>query len=145
MSKRTRRIYCQVNGCSNDSVSKPEMSFFTIPSDPERRLKWLHLIDRKELIGKNIQCHRLCEVHFSKDVIKTYPFRKLLAKDSLPSLFLPVTKRDNQTQTSETYSSISRLAIPKIEKIDLPANSSEETLTENNKAKRRKYCTVTKL
>ncbi|CAG4992503.1 unnamed protein product [Colias eurytheme] len=134
MSSQGKRLYCQVYGCLNETISNPELTFFKIPTEKERCSQWLRLIDRNDLIGKIKDHYRVCEVHFSKEVIKMNTQRKLLAKGAVPSLFLPVRTRDNQIQTDLP---ISRLTICQIENIDIPANPSSDTEPTDNPRKRK--------
>ncbi|XP_041982453.1 uncharacterized protein LOC121735624 [Aricia agestis] len=105
MSDRNRRsnkskYYCCVFGCFNTNATIPELSFFKLPVEQERRLQWLRLIDREDLINRFQSCHLVCEAHFRKEDITKNNVRKLLTKNCLPSLNLPTDpkKVDKYTQ-----------------------------------------------
>ncbi|RVE45015.1 hypothetical protein evm_010333 [Chilo suppressalis] len=94
------RVYCAVYGCFNSSITNPELSYFRLPADAERRSKWLHLISREDLTNKPPQCYTVCEAHFDDMDILAGTHRKKLKNNSLPSLCLPIIqKKDVQTET----------------------------------------------
>lgn len=94
------RVYCVVYACLNSSTLKPELSFFKLPSDVERRSKWLRLISREDLVDKPPQNYTVCEEHFDTLDILPGTYRKKLKKNSLPCLFLPgLQKKDVHTLT----------------------------------------------
>ncbi|CAK1587967.1 unnamed protein product [Parnassius mnemosyne] len=94
------RTYCIVYGCLNSASSKPELSYFKLPADFERRSQWLRLIAREDLMSKPPQNYTVCEEHFNAMDILTGTHRKKLKTNSLPSLQLPVLqKKDVETLT----------------------------------------------
>ncbi|CAG5053237.1 unnamed protein product [Parnassius apollo] len=93
------KTYCTVFGCLNNNSSNPQLSFFKIPIEHEKRLQWLRLISREDLTNKVPSQHRVCEVHFKAEDVQMKTIRKSLKKNSLPCLHLPtLTKEDKQTQ-----------------------------------------------
>ncbi|CAG4979585.1 unnamed protein product [Parnassius apollo] len=79
MCDNRRRTYCCVFVCLNNS-SIPELSLFRLPIEQDRRLQWLHLIDREYLKNKSQPYHVVCEAHFHPEDIMKNSVRKLLKK-----------------------------------------------------------------
>ncbi|KAL0819239.1 hypothetical protein ABMA28_008484 [Loxostege sticticalis] len=81
----TSRKYCAIFGCNNSSITHPEITFFKLPGNSEKRLQWLQLIHRDDLENKpNFTSYRVCEKHFNSEDVLQSPNRKLLKKNSLP-------------------------------------------------------------
>ncbi|KAH9645499.1 hypothetical protein HF086_007015 [Spodoptera exigua] len=93
---------CSVLECLNTNVSKPTISFFSLPKEPERRAIWLQRISREELLNKPAHSYVVCEEHFDPKSIERKPDRKRLRKGAVPSLKLP----EIRTVTSETQTEI---------------------------------------
>uniref|UniRef100_A0A1E1W8R2 THAP-type domain-containing protein n=1 Tax=Pectinophora gossypiella TaxID=13191 RepID=A0A1E1W8R2_PECGO len=94
------RVYCSVYGCLNSSIYKRQISYFKLPSDTERRLRWLHLIGREDLIEKRAKSYTVCEEHFHIQDILLASHRKNLKKNAIPSLHLPNFQKNEDGQTS---------------------------------------------
>ncbi|XP_073946463.1 protein interacting with Ttk69 and Sin3A isoform X4 [Choristoneura fumiferana] len=103
------RRYCSVFGCLNNSAN-PDLSFFGIPTQGERRLQWLNLIGRGDLISRDTR-NVVCQIHFKdEDINKNNSFRKSLQKNALPCFHLPsLLNEDKLTQTDiATFNSSSQ-------------------------------------
>ena len=65
---------CCVENCSNNAKSQPELNFYFLPSEKQRRQRWLQAIGRAELddYGKVLdktcspktRYHYVCSEHF---------------------------------------------------------------------------------
>uniref|UniRef100_A0A2A4J986 THAP-type domain-containing protein n=1 Tax=Heliothis virescens TaxID=7102 RepID=A0A2A4J986_HELVI len=87
---KKRGIYyqCDVPKCINSSRSKPNIVYFELPNDVERRNEWLELIDRTELMNEPVKNFYVCEEHFHvRDVV--YGKHRTLTATALPALHLP--------------------------------------------------------
>ncbi|XP_060600382.1 THAP domain-containing protein 1 A-like [Ruditapes philippinarum] len=100
---------CCAVGCSNHGMMKRKISFFTFPSDQERRSKWISAVKRinadgsKWLPGKYTV---LCSDHF----IEGKPNRDPAHPDHIPSLFQHVerTPKENQSKLQRFASAVKR-------------------------------------
>ncbi|GBP73926.1 Transposable element P transposase [Eumeta japonica] len=93
------RKYCNVFGCLRNSTTNPELTYFKLPADKERRTQWLQLIERDDLKDRLSNNYCVCEVHFKERDVLVSPNRKLLKKNVLPSLHLPgIRKNEKATQ-----------------------------------------------
>ncbi|CAG4931748.1 unnamed protein product [Colias eurytheme] len=94
------RTNCAVYGCLNSSIANPDLSFFKLPTNCERRSEWLRLICREDLMNKPPHSYTVCQIHFHSMDILSGKNRKKLNINSLPSLHLPAfLKKDAQTLT----------------------------------------------
>ncbi|XP_061719224.1 uncharacterized protein LOC133526562 [Cydia pomonella] len=98
---KINRTYCAVYGCLSNNIKNPDFSFFSIPSKYEIRLRWLQVMARMDLIG-SYRYHRVCEEHFQPEDILLKSTRRLLKKNVMPTLKLPVTSAVAQTPAEET-------------------------------------------
>uniref|UniRef100_A0A1Y1K167 THAP-type domain-containing protein n=1 Tax=Photinus pyralis TaxID=7054 RepID=A0A1Y1K167_PHOPY len=81
--------HCSVLECSNNTKNSGSFySYFSFPSDPEIRVKWLRAIGRD--INYLIVHERVCSEHFTKDVIIKEGSKRLLKKGAIPSLNIPL-------------------------------------------------------
>ncbi|KAI8425465.1 LOW QUALITY PROTEIN: hypothetical protein MSG28_007210 [Choristoneura fumiferana] len=85
--------YCAVYTCLHNYKTHPHLAYFSIPTPPKRRLKWLKKIRRMDILrnGKVSGYHRVCEVHFKpEDIGRTASgARKRLLARAAPALRLP--------------------------------------------------------
>ena len=82
--------FCVVPGCSNDSVSHPNLSFHRLPLKKKSLLKmWMHKIGRKNLpLNSN---SRVCSNHFINSTGRNRLRRDEFPTENLPSLPTQVT------------------------------------------------------
>eukprot|EP00096_Caligus_rogercresseyi_P013183 TRINITY_DN5861_c0_g1_i1.p1 TRINITY_DN5861_c0_g1~~TRINITY_DN5861_c0_g1_i1.p1 ORF type:complete len:288 (+),score=-4.88 TRINITY_DN5861_c0_g1_i1:361-1224(+) len=80
-SRKTR------NPAEHDHKTEDQRSlnFFSFPSDPVLRNKWVHNCRRKD--WKPSKWSRLCSKHFKKDLISRRPFKCVLANGAIPTIF----------------------------------------------------------
>ncbi|XP_063625611.1 uncharacterized protein LOC134797318 [Cydia splendana] len=96
---KINRTYCAVYGCLNNNIKNPDFSFFSIPREAEIRLRWLQVICRMDLTSYGY--HRVCEEHFKPEDILVKATRRLLKKDVMPTLKLPVNVAGVQSPAEE--------------------------------------------
>uniref|UniRef100_A0A2A4K503 THAP-type domain-containing protein n=1 Tax=Heliothis virescens TaxID=7102 RepID=A0A2A4K503_HELVI len=102
--------YCAVFGCLNSAVLNPELSFFRLPTNNQRRALWLHLISREELQDRNPNSFAVCEVHFDPRAIIGGNSRKVLRTLTVPTRNLP-TKDSLQKETqTEIRTTVNKFA-----------------------------------
>ncbi|XP_063536845.1 uncharacterized protein LOC134746407 [Cydia strobilella] len=96
---KINRTYCAVSGCLSNNIKNPDYSFFSIPREKEIRLRWLQVISRMDLTTYSY--HRVCEEHFKPEDILVKSTRRLLKKDVMPTLKLPVNVAVVQSPAEE--------------------------------------------
>ncbi|PZC73985.1 hypothetical protein B5X24_HaOG208474 [Helicoverpa armigera] len=102
MEQQKKTYYnCSVDGCFNSTINS-ELSFFSLPVDSERKTEWLRLMHREDLKDKTCLRARVCEAHFCPNSIILRSNRKMLKRNSVPQLLLPLPIHnfaDKETQT----------------------------------------------
>ncbi|CAH2034581.1 unnamed protein product, partial [Iphiclides podalirius] len=103
-------IRCIVDGCRN-MEKDTDLTFYVIPANPERRVKWLKAIGRTDLLDNMYirqMGYRVCSIHFEnsdifevsiKRVLQHVTPSKYLSSDSYP----PNNTRTVSTQTLDVY------------------------------------------
>lgn len=99
---------CAVVGCKTDYQSKnfaKELMFFRFPNDNTLRKLWLNACKRADKV--NVENARICSKHFDKNSYeRNLKFellgysarnRRLLKRDALPTLNLPMIKVKEST------------------------------------------------
>ncbi|KAI8425636.1 hypothetical protein MSG28_011450 [Choristoneura fumiferana] len=74
----------------------------------DTRTEWLRLINREDLIDSSCFRARVCEAHFSPDCIIMNSSRKLLKRNSIPRLLLPLPNNNSKgiqavIETADAY------------------------------------------
>ncbi|CAH0595270.1 unnamed protein product [Chrysodeixis includens] len=101
--------YCSVNNCMNTDANYPELLFFPLPLEVERRALWLRLIRREELQDRVDHVYYICAEHFEPSRIAGTLLRRRLKKRAVPILKLPVRRpqvQETQTEGNETSNTL---------------------------------------
>uniref|UniRef100_A0A1E1WQ08 THAP-type domain-containing protein n=1 Tax=Pectinophora gossypiella TaxID=13191 RepID=A0A1E1WQ08_PECGO len=108
--RKKNKRYCLARGCVNSDKKMPNLSFFSLPKDAERRRKWLTVLNRQDILSKEdikIKSYVVCSMHFDDSVVK---ITKQLKADAVPSIFLPNTLKNIDSsdvqKMNETITSI---------------------------------------
>lgn len=101
---------CAVYGCAVDNMCKgfvPGTMFFSFPKDKEMQAVWKQRCKRKDTF--NIKFARVCSKHFIESDYERNLKHELLGytpakhrplkKDAVPSIHLPTTKQQSQSNS----------------------------------------------
>lgn len=65
---------CSVNGCDSYKYGKKTVYFHRFPKNSDLSLKWIQFCESKKNI--NVNCARICSLHFKDDDYKPETYNK---------------------------------------------------------------------
>ncbi|GFN93904.1 52 kda repressor of the inhibitor of the protein kinase [Plakobranchus ocellatus] len=91
VKKRETGQWCSAINCSNNRVSRPDLSFFRFPKDEERCRKWVINCRRADLLNKSVQAlfngNVLCALHFEDSQFANSKKTQLKRLKAVPTIF----------------------------------------------------------
>lgn len=99
---------CSVNGCKNRSAVG--LSFYTFPTEPIRRKKWIDFVNKNSgwlpAIGS-----RICSIHFSLCQFENIPGLRKLKNSAIPTILtIPIVPTISTIQSTPELSNISTVS-----------------------------------
>ncbi|XP_028167654.1 52 kDa repressor of the inhibitor of the protein kinase-like [Ostrinia furnacalis] len=153
MKKKRNTNNCCAENCRNRQKDTMD-SFFTLPTDPERRSEWLKQIGRLDLLNKpslKSKSYKVCSLHFDRSAMREVITRKLLP-DAVPTKLLPNQPQscipnekescrvcDASTQTEESH--VNTLCVVKVESLEVEVDQEAQAASASGMPQKRKLPT----
>ena len=125
-SRKISHKSCAAALCNNRSENRPDLIYFSFPSDENLRRIWNQKMKRGDTKFASNTSLFCCSEHFRKDMKSLCGRRHDLVKDAVPSIFPWSVSNEEGSERSE------RAKSREIQKIQFSANPSESVETEHD-------------